>query len=266
MKAKKLFTDKEALKKALQAADIMVRDANLEIIKPYQAQHMLPELTTDIFRDLLQGKSARLREMVREQWRSSMNDFKPGLGDASPVLPEAVNLSPARFDRYCDGLTGGSMLANPNVKHTMIKIVDGQAVIDDEAREAIADALTVYATDQNKAELAAYTKLADAANEVHKLLDEKRRKYEEETGLPKNHQPKLIGDGTITAGYRPNVLVYYSKLDNQYKVNHEKLTYGAPRTRKRPPVKIEPKPDVVPKPKPKPEVTKLQRYKTSIPG
>ncbi len=219
MTKKALFIDKDALKLAMRAADELEVKAQ-EIIDGYKAQKLVPELTNEIFMQLLDGRYNELSRIVEQTWRDSMNAITPGLGDVSPVAPKPESVNPVRFDRTCEIISGGGERAafnNPHVNHRMLTVENGKAVINQAARKAIEESLTVFETPVNKKKLDAFTKLVDAANEVHALLLSK--------GLT-TPKPKLIGDGTMKFGERDHCVIYYSNIDKQYKLNHERLNYG----------------------------------------
>ncbi len=262
---KPLYEDTENQVKAMRAADNMVKRAEY-IAEIYGKQLMLPPLDTQNFRNLVSGGSAELERQVAQTWKDSMNKFQPGLGDASPVLPKPVEYNPPRFDRHCETLRGrGALTEHEHVSYQNITIVDGKPVITDETREAIKAKSCVFETPENKKQLEVFSAFAKAATDVRNFLEGKRKEFEDERGFSIGAAIHLIDENTLPRDRRG--VIFYDKNKKTYQVNNAKLSYGPPAKKiKRAPVKIEHKPDVVPKPKPKPEVIKLRRYKSSIPG
>lgn len=262
---KALYEDTENQKRAMRAADNRVKTAEY-VAEIYSKQLMLPPLTTENFRNLVSGGSAELERQVAQTWKDTMNKFQPGLGDASPLLPKPVEYNPPRFDRHCETLRGrGLMTEHEHVSYQNITIEDGKPVITDETRQAIKDRSTVFETPENKKQLEVFSAFAKAATDVRTFLEGKRKEFEDERGFSMGAAIHLIDENALPRDRRG--VIYYDKNKKTYQVNNAKLSYGPPTKKiKRAPVKIEHKPDVVPKPKPKPEVTKLQRYKSSIPG
>ena len=249
-----LYVDTENQAKAMRAADNMVKTAEY-IAEIYSKQLMLPPLTTENFRNLVSGGSGELERQVAQTWKDSMNKFQPGLGDASPLLPKPVEYNPPRFDRHCESLRGrGMRTEHEHVSLRDITIVDGKPVVTDEARQAIKDKSCVFETPENKKHLEAFTKLAEAATAVQRLLDEKRQAYAARTGLdPK--KPTLIDQDGLPHERRG--VIYFDKTERVYKVNNNKLSYGVPKPKAEKP-KVKAAPKAAPKeiPKAEPNVTR----------